>query len=154
MWSSMKITLHYLYSIQFISLSSSTSKYFNKCTKMKNFIDIHNTTKIAFQIWFTKFLISPLVSISISVIVGVRSFICSFVCICNMYSTNSPSIFSWSLEGHGHGWCKMGRSIHQNLLCNFHQDLISGTMLRLHQSTKPLPEVQVDIPDRPRDGVR
>ena len=38
----------------------------------------------------------------------------------------------------------------------FHQDLISGTMSRLHLYSKSLPGVEedMDIPDGPGDGVR
>ena len=55
-------------------------------------------------------------------------------------------VSSWSLGGHGHSWwtwrwCQMGGNIHQKCLWKFHQDLTSGTMSRLHLSSKSLPGV-------------
>ena len=55
-------------------------------------------------------------------------------------------VSSRSLGGHGHSWwtwrwCQMGGNIHKKCLWKFHQDLTSGTMSRLHQSSKSLPGV-------------
>ena len=50
----------------------------------------------------------------------------------------------------------MGWNIHQTCLQKFHKDLASGTMSRLHLSSKSLPGVleDISIPDGPGDGVR
>ena len=59
-------------------------------------------------------------------------------------------VSSWSLGGHGYSWlpwrwCQMGGNIHQKCLWKFYQDLTSGTMSRLHLSSKSLPGVQEDM---------
>ena len=43
------------------------------------------------------------------------------------------------------GWCQIGDDIHLNLLLKFYQDLTSGTMSRLHLSSKYLPGVLEDM---------
>ena len=55
-------------------------------------------------------------------------------------------VSSQSLGGHGHcwwtwRWCHMGGNIHQKCLWKFHQNLTSGTMSRLHLSSKSFPGV-------------
>ena len=57
-------------------------------------------------------------------------------------------VSSWSLGGHSWWtwrWCQMGGNIHQKFLWKFYQDLTSGTMSRLHLSSKSLPGVQEDM---------
>ena len=53
-------------------------------------------------------------------------------------------------------WCQKGGNKHQKQLLKFHEDLISGTISRLHLSSKSLPGVKEDkgIPNRPGDGIR
>ena len=55
-------------------------------------------------------------------------------------------VTSRSLGGHGHSWwtwkwCQIGGNIHLKCLSKFHQDLTSGTMSRLHLSSKSLPGI-------------
>ena len=57
---------------------------------------------------------------------------------------------SWILAGHGGSWwtlrwCQMIGIILQKLLRKFHQDLTSGTLSRLHLSSKPLLGVLEDL---------
>jgi len=56
-------------------------------------------------------------------------------------STCPPSLFLESRMTWIWRWCQMGGNIHQKCLWKFHQDLTSGTMSRLHLSSKSLPGV-------------
>ena len=58
-------------------------------------------------------------------------------------------VSSWSLGRHWHSrwtwrWCQIGDNININLLWKFYQDLKSGTISRLHLSSKSLPGVLED----------
>ena len=70
-------------------------------------------------------------------------------------------VSSWSLEGHGYSrwswrWCQGSQKLTRKLYWKFHQNPTSGSLSRLHLSSKSLPGVLEDrnILDGDKGGVR
>ena len=70
-------------------------------------------------------------------------------------------VSSWGLGGRGGSWCtwwwsQMDENILKKLPWKFHEYWTSGSLSRLHLSSKSLPGVleDVEVPDAPGDGLR